>query len=85
MLSIFSPLVVTPIVTAYLVYDWNRIIVAFDEAAPAQRNTVRRSSRNRRQNNRIPARPGDYLSDLAAYYVIAPRTFGLNHALPLGW
>ena len=46
MLSIFSLLVVTPIVTAYLVYDWNRIIVAFDDAVPlAQRNTVRALAR----------------------------------------
>ena len=46
LISIFSLLVVTPIVTAYLVYDWNRIIVALDNAiSPAQRNTVRALAR----------------------------------------
>ena len=44
MLSLFSLLVVTPIVTAYLIYDWNRITVALDEAIPlAQRDTAWRS------------------------------------------
>ena len=86
MLSIFSLLVVTPIVTAYLVYDWNRIIVAFDEAVPlAQRNTVRALARE------IDDKITGYLRGqgiicliLAAYYVIALRTFGLNHALLIG-
>src|SRR4051794_36516333 len=42
LISLFSLLVVTPIVTAYLVYDWNRIFMALDNAIPpAQRNTVR--------------------------------------------
>jgi predicted PurR-regulated permease PerM len=37
---------VTPIVTAYLVYDWNRIIAAVDDSVPStQRNTVRALAR----------------------------------------
>lgn len=86
MLSIFSLLVVTPIVTAYLVYDWNRIILAFDDAVPsAQRNTVRVLARE------IDDKITGYLRGqgiicliLAAYYVVALRTFGLNHALLIG-
>jgi predicted PurR-regulated permease PerM len=45
LLSIFSWLVVTPIITAYLVYDWNRIIATLDRLVPvAHRDTVRRRS-----------------------------------------
>jgi predicted PurR-regulated permease PerM len=86
MLSLFSLLVVTPIVTAYLVYDWNRITVAFYEAIPeAQRDTARVLARE------IDDKIAGYLRGqgiicliLAAYYVITLRTFGLNHALLIG-
>ncbi len=86
MLSIFSLLVVTPIVTAYLVYDWNRMIAACSDAVPfAQRNTVRVLARE------IDEKITGYLRGqaiicliLAAYYAIALRSFGLNHALLIG-
>jgi predicted PurR-regulated permease PerM len=41
LLSIFSLMVVTPIVTGYLVYDWNRMIAVADNSIPlAQRTAV---------------------------------------------
>ena len=46
LISIFSLLLVTPIVTAYLIYDWNRIIAVVDNSVPSiQRNTVRALAR----------------------------------------
>ena len=86
LVSILSLLVVTPIVTAYLVYDWNRIILALDNAVPsAQRSTVRGLARE------IDDKISGYLRGqgviclmLAAYYVIALRSIGLNHALLIG-
>src|SRR5207247_2374874 len=86
LISIFSLLVVTPIVTAYLVYDWNCIILALDNAVPsAQRSTVRALARE------IDDKITGYLRGqgvicliLAAYYVIALRSIGLNHVLLIG-
>jgi predicted PurR-regulated permease PerM len=86
LISIFSLLVVTPIVTAYLIYDWNRIVLALDNAVPsAQRNTVRALARE------IDDKIAGYLRGqgiicllLGAYYIIALRSMGLNHALLIG-
>jgi predicted PurR-regulated permease PerM len=86
LISIFSLLVVTPIVTAYLIYDWNRIVVALDNAVPSpQRNTVRALARE------IDDKIAGYLRGqgvicllLGAYYIIALRSIGLNHALLIG-
>ena len=86
LISIFSLLLVTPIVTAYLVYDWNRIIAAVDHSVPStQRNTVRALARE------IDDKMAGYLRGqtmiclvLGAYYAIALRSLGLNHALLIG-
>jgi predicted PurR-regulated permease PerM len=86
LISIISLLVVTPIVTAYLIYDWNRIILTLDDAVPpAQRHTVRALARE------IDDKIGGYLRGqgiicliLGAYHIIALRSFGLNHALLIG-
>ena len=86
LISIFSLLLVTPIVTAYLVYDWNRIIAAVDNSVPAtQRNTVRALARE------IDDKIAGYLRGqtmiclvLGAYYAIALWSLGLNHALLIG-
>jgi predicted PurR-regulated permease PerM len=85
-ISILSLLVVTPIVTAYLVYDWNRMISALDASIPsAQRHTVRALARE------IDHKIAGYLRGqgilclvLSAYYVISLRSIGLNHALLIG-
>ena len=86
LISIVSLLLVTPIVTAYLIYDWNRIIAAVDNSVPAtQRNTVRALARE------IDDKIAGYLRGqtmiclvLGAYYAIALWSLGLNHALLIG-
>ena len=86
LLSVFSLMVVTPIVTAYLVYDWNRMIAVIDNSIPlTQRNTARALARE------IDQKITGYLRGqamicllLGAYYVIALWLLGLNHALLIG-
>ena len=42
LLSVFSLLVITPVVTFYLLCDWNRVVATFDNLIPVhQRDTVR--------------------------------------------
>ena len=86
LISIFSLLVVTPIVTAYLVYDWNRIIVALDNSIPsAHRNTVRALA------SEIDDTIANFLRGqgticliLGAFYALALWSVGLNHGLLIG-
>ena len=86
LLSIFSLLVVTPIITAYLVYDWNRIVSALDNLVPVdQRSTVRALARE------IDTTIGGFLRGqgticlmLGLYYALALRAIGLNHAPLIG-
>jgi predicted PurR-regulated permease PerM len=86
LLSMFSLLVVTPIITAYLVHDWNRIIAALDNLVPAdQRSTVRSLARQ------IDATIAGFLRGqgticllLAAFYAVALRAIGLNHGPLIG-
>ena len=86
MISIFSLLLVTPIVTTLVIYDWNRVITAVDNSVPAtQRNTVRALAREiddkiaglLRGRNRC----GCCLSVFGTYYAIALWSLGLNSAL----
>jgi predicted PurR-regulated permease PerM len=86
LLSIFSLLVVTPIITAYLVHDWNRIIAALDHLVPADhRNTVRALARQ------IDTTIAGFLRGqaticlmLAVFYAVALRAVGLNHGTLIG-
>ena len=86
LLSIFSLLVVTPIITAYLVHDWNRIIAALDNLVPAeQRPTVRALARQ------IDTTIAGFLRGqgtlcliLAAFYALALRAIGLDHGVLIG-
>jgi predicted PurR-regulated permease PerM len=86
LLSIFSLLVVTPIITAYLVYDWTRIMAALDNLVPApQRHTVRTLARE------IDATIAAFLLGqgaicliLGIFYALALRFIGLNHGLLIG-
>jgi predicted PurR-regulated permease PerM len=86
LLSMFSLLVVTPIITAYLVHDWNRIIAALDNLVPAeQRSTVRTLARQ------IDTTIAGFLRGqaticllLAVFYALALRAIGLNHGPLIG-
>ena len=86
LVSIFSLLVVTPIITAYLVHDWNRILVALDNLVPlAQRPTVRALARE--IDGTISAflrGQGTICLMLAVFYALALRWLGLNHGLLIG-
>jgi len=86
LLSIFSLLVVTPIITAYLVHDWNRLITALDNFVPAaQRNTVRALARE--IDGTIAAflrGQGTICLILGIYYALALRSIGLDHGLLIG-
>jgi predicted PurR-regulated permease PerM len=86
LLSIFSLLVVTPIITAYLVYDWNRIIATLDRLVPAtHRDTVRALVRE------IDSTVAGFMRGqaticlmLGVFYALALRAMGLNHGLLIG-
>jgi predicted PurR-regulated permease PerM len=86
LISIFSLLVVTPIVTFYLVYDWNRIVATLDDWIPAEdRDTARALARE------IDDTIGGFLRGqgaicliLAAGYALALKAIGLNHGVLIG-
>jgi predicted PurR-regulated permease PerM len=86
LLSIFSLLVVTPIVTAYLIYDWNRILLTIDRLIPSEhRETVTALARE------IDTMLASFVRGqamicliLGAFYAIALRSIGLNHGLLIG-
>jgi predicted PurR-regulated permease PerM len=86
LLSVFSLLVVTPIVTAYLIYDWKRILLAIDRSIPSEhRETVRSLA------GEIDFKLAGFVRGqamiclvLGAFYAIALRSIGLNHGLLIG-
>lgn len=86
LLSIFSLLVVTPIITAYLVYDWNRIIATLDGLVPvAHRETVRALVREIDSTVAGFMRgQGTICLMLGVFYALALRAMGLNHGLLIG-
>jgi predicted PurR-regulated permease PerM len=86
LVSILSLLIVTPIVTFYLVNDWKRIVATVDGWVPAEhRATVRKLS------SEIDETIGYFLRGqglicliLVGYYSVALRLIGLNHGLLIG-
>lgn len=84
--SIFSLLVVSPIVTFYLLIDWDQIIAALDKMIPAtQRETVRALAREINETIGVFLRgQGIICLVLAAYYAVALQLTGLNHAFLIG-
>ena len=65
LLSIFSLVVVTPVVAFYLLYDWNRMVATVDSWVPLQhRETVRGLAREMdRRDCRLRARADGGLPD----------------------
>jgi predicted PurR-regulated permease PerM len=86
LMSIFSLLVVTPIVTVYLLIDWKRLIAAIDGLIPAaQHETVLALSGE--LNDTIAGflrGQGAICLILAFYYALALRLIGLNHGILIG-
>lgn len=86
LLSLFSLLVITPVVAFYLLCDWNRVLAAFDDLIPlAQRETVRGLFRE------INKALSGYLHGqltvcviLGAYYAIVLTLTGLSFGVLIG-
>jgi len=86
LLSLFSLVVVTPIVTAYLVYDWNRLLGALDGLVPEpQRATVRRLAGEIDDTIAAFLRgQGMICLLLGLFYALVLRAIGLNHGVLIG-
>lgn len=84
--SIFSLLVVAPIVTFYLLIDWDQIIATLDKMIPAaNRETVRALAREIHETIGVFLRgQGLICLILALYYAVALGLTGLNHAYLIG-
>jgi predicted PurR-regulated permease PerM len=86
LLSLFSLLVITPVVAFYLLADWNRIITTFDDLIPLpQRDTVRGLFRE------IDKALSGYLHGqflvcaiLGAYYAVGLTLAGLSFGVLIG-
>jgi predicted PurR-regulated permease PerM len=86
LISIFSLLVVTPIITFYLLNDWDALIATIDHSVPvAERETVRTLSREIDDTLAGFLRgQGTICLILALYYASALRLIGLNHGILIG-
>ena len=86
LVSLFSLIVVTPVVAFYLIYDWHRMIRTVDGWIPLQqRATVRRLARE------IDAAIAGFVRGqtavcliLGSYYAVALTVSGLNFGLLIG-
>ena len=86
LVSVFSLVVVTPVVAFYLIYDWHRMIRTVDGWIPIhQRNTVRALARE------IDAAISGFLRGqtgvcliLGSFYALALTLTGLNFGLLIG-
>jgi predicted PurR-regulated permease PerM len=86
LLSLFSLLVITPVVAFYLLADWHRVIATFDDLVPLpQRDTVRGLARE------IDKALSGYLHGqllvcaiLGAYYAIGLTLAGLSFGALIG-
>lgn len=86
LVSLFSLIVVTPVVAFYLLYDWHRMIATVDGWIPRhQRETVRRLARE------IDAAIAGFVRGqtavcliLGSYYAVALSVSGLNFGLLIG-
>ena len=86
LISVFSLLVITPVVAFYLLADWDRVVQAFDDLIPLhQRETVRALVRD---INRVLS---GYIRGqllvcviLGVYYAIGLTVVGLNFGILIG-
>ena len=86
LISVFSLLVVTPIVACYLIYDWNKMMAVIDNWVPlAKRNTVRALACE------IDTTIGGFVIGqgalcliLALFYAAALSVIGLKHGMLIG-
>jgi predicted PurR-regulated permease PerM len=86
LVSLFSLVVVTPVVAFYLIYDWHRMIRSVDEWVPLnQRDTVRRLARE------VDGAIAGFVRGqtavcliLGSFYAVALTLTGLNFGLLIG-
>ncbi len=86
LISLFSLIVVTPVVAFYLLYDWHRMLASVDNAVPLnQRETVRRLARE------CDAAISGFVRGqtavgliLGTFYAVALTITGLNFGLLIG-
>lgn len=86
LVSLFSLIVITPVVAFYLIYDWHRMIDSIDDAVPiGQRETVRQLARE------IDAAIAGFMRGqsavciiLGVFYALALTLAGLNFGLLIG-
>ncbi len=86
LVSIFSLLIVTPIVTFYLVKDWKAIVASIDHAVPAaHRDTVRALAREIDTTiSAFVSGQGAICIALALFYAVALGSIGLDHGILIG-
>ena len=86
LLSIFSLVVVTPVVAFYLLYDWNRMVAAVDNWIPLQhRYTVRGLAREMNEAIAGFVRGQSAVClILGSYYAVALTVVGLSFGLLIG-
>jgi hypothetical protein len=86
LISIFSVVIITPVVAFYLICDWDRVIMSIDHLVPlTQRETVRRLGRE------IDATISAYVHGqssvcliLGSYYAVGLTLAGLSFGLLIG-
>ena len=87
LISVFSLLVVTPIIACYLLYDWHRMIAVVDNwVPPAHRDTVRALARD------VDDTIGGFIRGQSAiclvlglFYALALTVIGLAHGMVIGF
>jgi predicted PurR-regulated permease PerM len=86
LLSLFSLMVVTPIVTIYLLIEWKRLTATIERSIPsAQRETVLALTGELDDTIAGFLRgQGTICLILALYYALALRLIGLNHGILIG-
>ena len=87
LISVISLALVAPIISCYLIYDWNRMVAAIDNwVPPARRETVRALASEIDGNIRGFVRGQSLLClVLAAFYASALWLIGLNHGVLIGF
>lgn len=86
LISVFSLLIVTPIVTYYLVSDWTKIIASIDRVVPpARRETVRALAREIDATiSGFVRGQGTICLALALFYAVGLGAIGLDHGILIG-
>ena len=87
LLSVFSLLIVTPIVACYLIYDWKKMIAVVDNwVPPTRRETVRMLAREVDDTiGGFVRGQGALCLILGAFYALALVLLGLNHGFLIGF